>query len=225
MQAFLTKTAIYLNITNLHLNVFKKSWFNIRLPRVRWIFKRQSCKPTRKGTQTKPEWLRLARQRHLFLGKQLPESFAICERPEKTPWKSNSPIHKPAVIGAVIDLGFCLDLLDSEFLELLKVSYDILKQNQELIGAKIPKNKPIHEEGDLLLRNLDCAVIETLHQINKFNNLQSFDSVRGVFFEGKDLYPNAGFKAKNHIQIAVRNPNCIKGFFIPRELDPNHPKP
>jgi len=144
---------------------------------------------------------------------------------KKHPEKSNSPINTPAVIGAVIDLGFCLDLLDSEFLELLKVSYDILKKNQELIGSSIPKNKPIHEEGDLLLRNLDCAVIETLHQLNKYNNLHPFDSVRGVFFEGNDLYPNAGFKTKNHIQIAVRNPNCIKGFFIPRELDPKHPKP
>ena len=46
-----------------------------------------------------------------------------------------------------------------------------------------------------------------------------FDSVRGVFFEGENLYPNAGFKAKNHIQVCVRNPNCIKGFFRVREQD------
>jgi hypothetical protein len=51
------------------------------------------------------------------------------------------------------------------------------------------------------------------------------NSVRGVFFEGTDLYDNAGFKSNNHIQIAVRNPNCIKGYFIPRELDNNYPKP
>jgi len=87
-------------------------------------------------------------------------------------------------------------LLDSEFLELLKISYDILKQNQELIGAKIPKNKPIHKEGDLLLRNLDCAVIETLHQINKFNNLQPFDSVRGCFLKGKTSTPMLASKPK-----------------------------
>ena len=42
--------------------------------------------------------------------------------------------------------------------------------------------------------------------------------VRGVFFEGKDLYENAGFKEKNHIQIAIRNQDFIKGFFIPRDL-------
>ncbi len=44
----------------------------------------------------------------------------------------------------------------------------------------------------------------------------TFDSVRAAFWEGKDLYPNAGFKKQNHIQIAIRNPDCIKGIFLPR---------
>ena len=47
----------------------------------------------------------------------------------------------------------------------------------------------------------------------------AYDSVRGVFWEGDDLYPGAGFKEKNHIQIAIINPNCIKGFFLPRDVD------
>ncbi|OQX80647.1 MAG: hypothetical protein B6D64_02915 [Bacteroidetes bacterium 4484_276] len=40
-----------------------------------------------------------------------------------------------------------------------------------------------------------------------------------VVCEKGELYPNAGFKEKNHIQIAIRNPNCIKGYFFPREID------
>ena len=51
-----------------------------------------------------------------------------------------------------------------------------------------------------------------------------YDSVRGTFFEGEELYHNSGFKSKNHIQIAIRNHNCIKGYFIPRELDDNFKK-
>ena len=42
---------------------------------------------------------------------------------------------------------------------------------------------------------------------------------RTVFLEGLDLYPGAGFKAENHIQVCVRNPNCVKGYFLPREKD------
>lgn len=66
-----------------------------------------------------------------------------------------------------------------------------------------------------MLRELDCAVIENLHDERVMLNLKPFDSVRGVFVEGKELYPGAGFNEKNHIQICIRNPNCIKGFFNP----------
>jgi hypothetical protein len=83
----------------------------------------------------------------------------------------------------------------------------------------------LRENEDLLKRYLDCAVIETIHQFNKDKKKPEFDSVRGVFFEGKDLYENAGFKEKNHIQIALRNPNCIKGYFVPRVLDSKFKRP
>ena len=51
-----------------------------------------------------------------------------------------------------------------------------------------------------------------------------YDSVRGVFFEGNELYKNAGFREKNHIHIAVINPNCIKGYFKVREVDNHFPE-
>lgn len=128
-------------------------------------------------------------------------------------------IHKPAVIGAVINLGYCLDLLDSENLKLLQGGYDILKISSLKSEILFPQNKPVKEGNDLLKRDLDCAVIETLHQVREREKLIEFDSVRGVFFEGKELYPNAGFRQKDHIQICVRNPNCIKGYFIPRDYN------
>lgn len=144
---------------------------------------------------------------------------------KNNPNKANSKINKPSILGAILDLGHCLDLLDSQHLNLLKKGFQILTNLHQEHGLAIPLNKPIGKQGDLLLRNLDCAVIQTIHQFNKELKLHEFDSVRGVFWEGKDLYPNAGFKEKNHIQIAIRNPNCIKGFFIPRILNENYSKP
>jgi len=60
-----------------------------------------------------------------------------------------------------------------------------------------------------------------VHWLNDQSKNEQYDSVRGVFFEGEDLYPDAGFKEKNHIQICVRNRNCIKGYFLPREKEPD----
>jgi hypothetical protein len=138
---------------------------------------------------------------------------------KNNPFKSKNPIKEPAVIGAFIQLGNCLDLLDYNNLSLLKIGYDILNLTLKNEGIEIPQNKIVGNSGELLLRELDCAVIETLHKIRKDENLQMFDSVRGVFWEGRELYPNAGFREKDHIQICIRNPNCIKGFFYPREIN------
>ena len=51
-----------------------------------------------------------------------------------------------------------------------------------------------------------------------FSVLKHFDTIRGVFTEGGPAFEGAGIQAKNHIQICIRNLNCIKGFFIPRKL-------
>jgi hypothetical protein len=116
-------------------------------------------------------------------------------------------------------MGFCLDLLDSEYLKLVAKSYSLLSKSLELIGTEMPENKSVGGSQDLLLRNLDRAVIENLHKQRENKKFKPFDSVRGVFVEGKPLYNGAGFNEKNHIQICVRNPNCIKGYFIPRIAD------
>src|SRR5690349_13321483 len=39
------------------------------------------------------------------------------------PRKNKEPIKTVAVLGAVIDMGFCLDLLNTEYIKLVKESY------------------------------------------------------------------------------------------------------
>jgi len=138
---------------------------------------------------------------------------------KKFPRAGKETIKTPAVLGAVIDMGFCLDLLDSEYLQLLRESYQTLEESFKILGLSMPANRNIPGSSDLLLRRLDCAVIENLHIQRAANNLPAFDSARGVFIEGEKLYPSAGFNEKNHIQVCVRNPNCLKGFFIPLQPD------
>lgn len=134
-------------------------------------------------------------------------------------WARKSPkIKEPSAIGAIIDLGYCMDLMDSEYLKDLKTAYQTLEATMQLMNKPMPVNEG--STPDKLIRKLDCAVIETVHTMNEVSGENvSCDSVRGVFWEGKDLYPNAFFKEKNHIQICIRNPNCIKGYFLPRDVN------
>lgn len=119
------------------------------------------------------------------------------------PGRSKNIIQKPASIGAVIDLGHCLNLLEQSSLDVLRRGYEILNLKMEKLGIPMPTNKRGRGSGsqDLLLRFLDCAVIQAVHEFNSKMGLKPYDSVRGVFFEGNELYPGAGFREKNHIQM------------------------
>ena len=139
--------------------------------------------------------------------------------------RKGSSVKNPAVIGAIIDLGYCFDLTDSVFLSELKRAYDVFVDFYSETGLPLPQNTDIGESKDKLIRKLHCAVIQTAHKINRDANKRPYDSVKGVFWEGNPLYPNAGFAEKNHIQICVCNPNCIKGYFLPRSIDKNFPNP
>ncbi len=123
---------------------------------------------------------------------------------------------EPFVLGAVLDLGNCLDLMAREDLELVRWAYKGLKEAHDKdpgLGP-LPVNAPAERaDGDNLLRHLDCATIRHLHAALKDQHLPPFDTVRGLFTEGGPLYPGSGFSAKTHVQIAVRSPNNIKGFF------------
>ncbi len=50
-----------------------------------------------------------------------------------------------------------------------------------------------------------------------FSDLLPFDTVRVIFTEGGPAFDGAGIQSKNHIQVCIRNLDCIKGLFIPRE--------
>jgi hypothetical protein len=128
-------------------------------------------------------------------------------------------VKQPAVIGAVIDLGQCLDLLDRSNIKMVRLAYEELVAASQQTGAQLPANRPLKKSRDLLLRDLDCAVINTLHQLNVNRGLPSYDSVRAVFVEGEPIYSTSAFHDRNHIQICVRNLACIKGYFFPFDED------
>lgn len=136
---------------------------------------------------------------------------------------SRGSYQKAAVLGAIIDLRNCLDLVSREDLEILKDAHRSFMKFQVKAGLEVPKNKsaPKQPNRDRVLRFLDCAVIRHLHsmmdrQAGANVTITPYDTVRGMFTEGAKLYPGGGFQAQTHVQIAVRKPECIRGFFRPR---------
>ena len=126
------------------------------------------------------------------------------------------PIKTPFVIGAIINLGNCLNLVESSSLKILTASYRHLKETSDAIGEKMPVNRGNN-------RALDCLVIQSIHKQNLSFSEQPYDTVRCAFPEGEEAYPTSYISSRLHIQICVRNTACIKGFFLPRPLDKFNP--
>jgi hypothetical protein len=55
--------------------------------------------------------------------------------------------------------------------------------------------------------------VNHLHKVREIGELQVFDTVKGIFTEGGPIYENSGFYKKTHVQVCVRNLECIKGVF------------
>ena len=127
--------------------------------------------------------------------------------------KARGKIKTPTIVGVALNLGICLDLLDSSSNRILKIGYQLL--SKRFGDEQMPENTGLGNSTDLLLRRLDCSVIDTVKTV-AIQMGTPYDSVRGMFQEGKAVYPGAGFHEKDHIQICVCNPNCIKGVFWPR---------
>ena len=129
--------------------------------------------------------------------------------------QQDGKIRHPFAIGAVIDLGNCLDLTLRENLDLLSDSHKGLSYSFKRAGKELPKNKDggKYGKGDKLLRFLDCAVIKYLHGSLESSPNLAYDTVRGLFVEGKPVYSGARFYRQTHTQIAVVTDNMIHGLF------------
>lgn len=145
--------------------------------------------------------------------------------------KQRGTLKDPSVVGVIYQLNHCLDFTDTQFIDVVSSYYQLMCNDLQVAGKDLPKNKDVPKDAyhDLVLRELDCAVIEYLHQkmheqirldmeTKGFSEMRYFDTARGVFTEGGPAFEGAGIQKKSHVQICIRNLNCIKGFFIPRKL-------
>ncbi|MBB5438501.1 hypothetical protein HDC92_002177 [Pedobacter sp. AK017] len=117
----------------------------------------------------------------------------------------------PFVIGAVIDLGKCLNLVETESLEILTEAHDGLAKVMAMAGYAMPVNKGKN-------RALDCDVINYIHQSNLANNKEPYDSIRCAFPEGDPAFEGSSITSRLHIQLCIRSQELIKGYFLPKPI-------
>ena len=127
-------------------------------------------------------------------------------------------VKNPSVLAARIDLGVCLDLLDTANTRLLGKWFAEFRLLFRQKGIQMPRNQDAvgSRRGDRVLRYRDCAVIDyTMRRLAQSESIK-YQTVRGVFLEGKPAFPGSKIALKSHIQIAVRDPACIVGIFRPK---------
>jgi hypothetical protein len=129
---------------------------------------------------------------------------------------NKTPVNTPFILGGIIELGHCLNLVDAESLAILSAAYKSLKTITEESGQQMPVNKGAN-------RALDCAVIKYIHQSNREEGKQAYDTIRCAFGEGNEAYPGTEITSRLHIQICIINKDCIKGYFLPRPLQQFNP--
>lgn len=133
--------------------------------------------------------------------------------------RKGSKIKDPAVLGAIIRLDHCFDLLDIGHTRLLAQSAGSLIQRLAQQGLYLPANQSAGTgDFDWLRRDRDCFVLNNVLPRLESELHAHYDTVRGVFQEGEQAFDGAGIKLKSHIQIAVRDPRAIMGYFNPETL-------
>lgn len=130
--------------------------------------------------------------------------------------KNRTRINTPFVIGAIIELGNCLNLLEPASIKMVKKVHNEFIETCKNNGASIPTNKGA-------IRKLDCSVIKWVHKSTEENQLPTYDTVRSAFNEGGQIYPASNFYDRLHIEICVRNSTLIKGYFLPRPISEFNP--
>jgi hypothetical protein len=111
---------------------------------------------------------------------------------------------RPAVVGAMIRLGNCLDLLDPENVRLLRNVHDDMIPKWRSTGREVPENFR-HQ------RSLDRAILNWFYTQSDLAGTP-IETCRGVFVPAdkeKRVWRGSWIYEEAHIQVCVRNPKNI----------------
>ncbi len=140
---------------------------------------------------------------HEWLG----EGVYFWEYAPKQAWwwtKDHKKNSRPAVVGAMIRLGNCLDLLDPENVRWLKRVYDDIIPKWGAAKLPIPKNMRSR-------KNLDCAILNWIYSQSDTTETP-IETSRGVYVptdSAKRVWTGSWIYDEAHIQVCVREQQNI----------------
>lgn len=141
--------------------------------------------------------------------------FAVASASNPGKKYSARPINIPYAMGAVIRLGSCLDLSKQSGINEFKAAYEELEAARGT-DQELPINRAAGpDDTEMILRNLDRAVINYIHGKRVEQGKPPYDTVRGFFHQGSPAFETSAIGQLSHVQIAVRNAECILGYFHP----------
>lgn len=116
-----------------------------------------------------------------------------------------------AVLASMIRLGNCFDLLDPDNLEMLS-RYRRAYEQIERERGRIPKRNRNKS------KYLDCAIFQFAYSAFDLKG-NPVDTCRAVFVpSGERLWPSSSVYCHAHIQLCVRNTDCILGTWLVRPI-------
>lgn len=133
--------------------------------------------------------------------------------------KSYRKFDRPAVIGASIRLGNCLDLLDPTNTAFLREMYGEL--TAELVGRGLPVPKNVRRQ-----KWLDCAVMNLVYSECEKQG-RPLDAARPVYVNSSKqsrVWDRSSIRVDSHIQLCLRNQRNIVSVWHVRE-DGRYGKP
>ncbi|WP_313455371.1 hypothetical protein [Stenotrophomonas sp.] len=144
-------------------------------------------------------------------------AFAECAAHQPRRRLTARPIATPAVVGCLFSVQRCLDMTTRAGRLEFEDAYLLLQGGFLQSGRMLPINVPAPEQDqDVLLRGLDRTVFGFIHtRREEMGTRGTLQAVRGAFRQGVEIAPSSGFHRDSHIQIALRDFSCIKGWFVP----------
>lgn len=120
-------------------------------------------------------------------------------------WARQKHGRSAAIVGAIVQLGNCYDLMDTRNTHDLRMGAKAFADAVTRSGAELPKNFGGR-------RLLDCAVLNWwLDALATTGNV--YQTVRRGFEEGDPVFTGMAITMASHVQIAVRDPSCVLGVF------------